>query len=70
MKFTKIFFVVFALMAALATVSASPFNLGQELRNFGKELEGVGQRVRDSIISARPAVDTVLEAQKAIRGGQ
>ncbi|XP_063896289.1 cecropin-D-like [Helicoverpa armigera] len=56
MNFGKVLFFVFACFLALSTVNAAP-------GNFFKDLEGAGQRVRDAIISAGPAVDVLTKAK-------
>ncbi|RVE41746.1 hypothetical protein evm_006288 [Chilo suppressalis] len=61
MKFSNVFFFFFAFMMAMSTTTARP-------ENFFKELERAGQRVRDAIISAGPAIDTIADAQKVYRG--
>ncbi|KAM3957987.1 cecropin-D-like peptide [Aphomia sociella] len=62
MKFSRIFFVFFACAMLFTTTSAAP-------ENFFKEIERAGQRIRDAIISAAPAIETVAQAQKIIKGG-
>ncbi|CAH0597880.1 unnamed protein product [Chrysodeixis includens] len=61
MHFTKILFFALACFVVLSTVNAAP-------GNFFKDLEGVGQRVRDAIISAGPAVDVLTNAKGLING--
>ncbi|KAG6457035.1 hypothetical protein O3G_MSEX010094 [Manduca sexta] len=62
MNFARVLFFVFACLSAFDMASAAPWN------PF-KELERAGQRVRDAIISAAPAVATVGQAAAIARGG-
>ncbi|GBP18454.1 Cecropin-B [Eumeta japonica] len=61
MKYFSVAFVLVLLAVALATVSAAP-NPGW---GFLKDIEKMGRRVRDSVISAGPAV-AVLSNTKAL----
>ncbi|KAI8423222.1 hypothetical protein MSG28_014259 [Choristoneura fumiferana] len=61
MKFFRVFILFFTcLMAMASNVSAAP--------GFGRELERIGQQIRDGIISARPALDVIRDAQKIYNG--
>ncbi|XP_028177420.1 cecropin-like [Ostrinia furnacalis] len=64
MNFAKVFFFVFALFLAMSTVSAAP-----KWKIF-KKLEKVGRNVRDGIIKAAPAVQTIGQAATIYRGGK
>ncbi|XP_063389263.1 cecropin-A-like [Cydia fagiglandana] len=61
MKFFRVLFFFFASLMAMAShVSAAP--------GLGKELEKIGQNIRDGIIKAGPAVDIIRDAQKIYHG--
>ncbi|KAG6465231.1 hypothetical protein O3G_MSEX015012 [Manduca sexta] len=61
MKFSRVLFFVFACFAAFTVTAAKPWD-------FLKELEGAGQRIRDAIISAQPAVETIAQATAIFKG--
>nr|AFC87831.1 cecropin precursor [Spodoptera littoralis] len=61
MNFSRVLFFALACLRAFAMASAAP-------RWPFKDLEKAGQRVRDAVISAAPAVATVGQAAAMARG--
>ncbi|XP_069363130.1 cecropin-like [Maniola hyperantus] len=66
MNFAKIFFILFACIMALTTVSGAP---SPKWKLF-KRIEKLGQRVRDGLIKAGPAIKVIGDAQSIIKGAK